>query len=67
MQTVEEPFHMETTSTSTEIDDNSTKMTLRNKGHPISFSKLFAPFIPKMIRKAINEDLTNMKKILETT
>jgi hypothetical protein len=36
MRTAEGPFPMETTYTWTAIDANTTKMTLQNKGYPVS-------------------------------
>jgi hypothetical protein len=67
MQTAEGPFPMETTYTWTAIDDKTTIMTLRNKGNPTGFSKLFTPFIAIMMRKANINDLNNIKKIIEST
>ena len=66
MRTAEGPFSMETTYTWTAIDDNNTKMTLRNRGYPKGFSKLFAPFMETMMRKANTKDLKNIKRIIES-
>lgn len=66
MRTAEGPFPMETTYTWTAIDDRTTKMTLQNKGRPTGFSKLFAPFMATMMRKANTKDLINIKKIIES-
>ena len=67
MRTAEGPFPMETTYTWTAIDEKTTKMTLRNAGSPSGFSKLFAPFMAMMMRKANNKDLKLIKKILENS
>ncbi|HMQ08739.1 MAG TPA: SRPBCC family protein [Saprospiraceae bacterium] len=66
MRTAEGPFPMETTYTWTAIDGNTTKITLRNAGKPTGFSKLFAPFMATMMRKANTKDLINLKRILES-
>ena len=66
MRTAEGPFPMETTYTWTTIDEQSTKMTLQNKGRPSGFSKIFAPLMSTMIRKANKKDLLNIKRIIET-
>jgi uncharacterized membrane protein len=65
MRTDEGPFPMETTYTWTAIDDKTTKMTLQNKGNPTGFSKLIAPLMATMMRKANNKDLKKIKEILE--
>lgn len=66
MCTTERHFPMETTYTWKAIDDRSTKMTLRNQGSPTGFSKLFAPLMATMMRKANTQDLINLKRILES-
>ncbi len=66
MRTAEGPFPMETTYTWTPIEDRSTKMTLENEGEPKGFSRWLAPFMAKMMRRANNKDLRNLKRILES-
>lgn len=66
MRTAEGPFPMETTYTWIAIDEQTTKMTLQNKGNPSGFSKLFAPLMATMMRKANKKDLISIKKILES-
>jgi len=65
MRTAEGPFPMETTYAFKKSGESSTVMTLRNRGNPSGFSKLFAPFMAIMMRRANNKDLKSIKAILE--
>lgn len=43
-----------------------TKMTLRNRGEPAGFSKLFAPIMASAIRRANNKELKRLSQIFES-
>jgi uncharacterized membrane protein len=66
MRTVEGPFPMETTYTWSSAGPAATRMTLRNRGEPAGFSKLAAPFMAPMMRRANRKDLAKVKTLLET-
>ena len=65
MSTENGPFPMETTYTWETVDENKTRMVLRNKGVPAGFSKFVAPFMSFMISRANRKDLKCLKQILE--
>jgi hypothetical protein len=65
MSTAQGPFPMETTYTWRDAPSGGTRMTLRNRGRPAGFSKLFSPFMASAVRRANRKDLASLKRILE--
>jgi uncharacterized protein YndB with AHSA1/START domain len=66
MRTAEGPFPMETTYAWETTADGATRMTLRNRGTPVGFSRWLAPFLAGAMRRANRKDLAALKKRLES-
>src|SRR5438128_151986 len=65
MRTAQGPFPMETVYTWETTADDATLMTLRNRGTPTGFSKIFAPLMSRAVRQANRKDLAALKRLLE--
>lgn len=65
MRTAQGPFPMETTYRWETVDNNKTRMILKNAGKPSGFSKWFAPFMAWAMIRANKKDLQQLKTILE--
>ena len=65
MRTAEGPFPMQTTYEWESTADDSTRMTLRNRGNPTGFSRLISPITAQAMRRANTKDLARLKDLLE--
>jgi hypothetical protein len=65
MRTAEGPFPMETTYTWEPAGTAGTRMTLRNRGEPSGFAKVAAPVMAVAMRRANQQDLGALKRLLE--
>jgi hypothetical protein len=65
MRTAEGPFPMETSYAWVAEGQMQTRMTLRNRGEPSGVTKLMAPFMAAMMRRANTKDLEQLKRLLE--
>lgn len=66
MRTAEGPFPMATTYTWRAIGPDKTHMVLRNHGEPAGFAKVTAPLMARAMRRAMNQDLADLKVLLES-
>lgn len=66
MRTTEGPFPMATTYTWRRVSDRVTHMTLRNHGEPTGFARLVAPLVSIAMRRAMRQDLADLKRLLES-
>ncbi len=66
MRTSEGPFPMATTYTWRPVGPDNTHMVLRNHGEPSGFSRLMAPLVARAMRRAMNQDLADLKQLLES-
>ena len=66
MRTSEGPFPMETSYSWSPQGESATRMTLRNRGQPAGFARIFAPFLALAMRRANRHDLQRLRRLLET-
>ena len=65
MRTAEGPYPKATTYTWRPVGPDKTHMTLRNHGEPSGFSRLMAPLMSRAMRRAMEQDLDDLKRLLE--
>jgi uncharacterized protein YndB with AHSA1/START domain len=66
MRTAQGPFPMETSYEWSPAGENSTRMTLRNRGEPSGFAGVAAPLMSAAMRRANQKDLAHLKSVLES-
>ncbi|UQS26961.1 SRPBCC family protein [Amycolatopsis thermalba] len=66
MRTAQGPFPMETTYTWESVDEDHTRMVLRNRGEPSGFAKAGARVLRAAMARANRHDLRRLKDLLET-
>ncbi len=66
MSTADGPFAMETTYAWADAINGGTRMSLRNRGEPAGFSRIYAPIMATAMRRANRKDLARLRTILES-
>lgn len=66
MRTTQGPFAIDTTSTWRAVGGRVTHMTLRNHGEPSGFVRILTPLIKIAMRRAMRQDLADLKRLLES-
>jgi uncharacterized membrane protein len=66
MRTAQGPFPMETSYEWSPAGEQSTRMTLRNRGEPSGFAGIGAPIMSYAMRRANQRDLHELKSLLES-
>ena len=66
MRTAQGPFQMETSYQWSAEDEQTTRMTLRNRGEPAGFAGIAAPLMAAAMRRANQKDLSRLKSLLES-
>jgi uncharacterized membrane protein len=65
MRTADGPFPMQTVTSWRPVGDRVTHMVLRNQGAPTGLRRLVAPFVAITMRRAMRQDLDDLKRVLE--
>jgi Polyketide cyclase / dehydrase and lipid transport len=65
MSTEQGPFAMQTTYTWEDAGPGRTLMVLRNSGEPRGFKRIGAPLMARAMRRANEQDLARLKRLLE--